>query len=155
MPARRTATVLKILNGSAAHNPSYVRDDLPVKGKLTEPPPFITLNEDERRTFDWLVKEGAVPRVHGAIDSLTVAHAARISVRLERCLAKVTEYGEVMKVKQTLRVQPYAYQARVLTDQLRSLLGDSGMTLAGRLKNAPPAGTLGPSSIPSWDEIDT
>ncbi len=156
MPARRTSTVLKLLNGSGRRNAARLRDDSKVTppGKLDSVPPHITLSEAEQEVFAWYVANGALPSVHRPTDAALLAAVARCTVALESAHAKNIQFGMVMRSPASgmPKLSPFAHLERKLTAELRGLLAELGMTPAGRLKIAPPMdGGLREST---WDSID-
>jgi phage terminase small subunit len=156
MANHRTATVLKILKGTAQRDPKSMRDESKVTPKgAPELPPWVEMSADVRAVYDWLVREFVLPGVHGRPDGLLIHHLAELIVMRNRSMAKLQEFGPVMKHPQSGRpmLQPYHTAATTYTDQVKRYMGELGFTPSGRLKFAPPAS--GPLGAPaSWDEID-
>jgi hypothetical protein len=157
MPAHRTPVTLKLLNGSAYTNPGRLRDDRKITppGRLEEPPPHIELTPAERKIFDWYVKHGALANVHRPTDAGLLAALARCEALLEQNRKKIVEFGPMMRNPATgsPKIAPMFHIERKLVAEQRGLLGDLGMSLAGRLQHAPPFDGRGGDST-SWDSID-
>jgi hypothetical protein len=157
MPAHRTSAVLKILNGSASVNSARVRDDAKATptARLDGPPPHVRLSVKERRVFDWFVANGAMPAVHRSTDAALLCALARCSVALEVAHAKVLADGMVIRSSASglPRINPHAYAERKLTDEMRGLLNELGMTPAGRLRCAPAMTDRTSPDAAEWDAI--
>lgn len=140
MANRRTATVLKLLNGSAAHNKAVVRDDASVKpAGLPVAFDFLGLDADERAMFEHLVQCGSLPTVHAESDSFLFATAAKLCVALLRAQQKVREFGTVMidpsNGKPT--IQPYFTAMCELQRQVLRTFNEIGLSPSARLRFAP------------------
>jgi len=157
MGRHQSSAVLKLLNGSAQHDSGLVRDDVRVRPKDKTPhlPPWEKLTADEQTVFDYLVKEFVMPAVHGRPDGIMIAALAREIVQSERSLAKLKEFGPVMKHPKTGKpgLQPYFYSYHKHNEAVRKLMFELGFSPLGRLKHAPPMGSS-PSGASLWDDID-
>lgn len=156
MPNPRTATVLKILNGSVRTHPDRVRNDAavrtPGKPEIIE---WVDLNDDERRVFDYLMEHGMLPAIHTRVDSLQICALCRAIVQRDLAAAKVKEFGQVMKhpVSGKPLAQPYFQTWMQLNEAVRRMMSELSLTPQGRLRHAPPAdGNLHEPT--SWDQIE-
>jgi P27 family predicted phage terminase small subunit len=152
----RKATVLKILNGSAAHNPSRQRNDAAVRtpGK-PEILTWMDLNDDERRVFQFLMDNGMLPAIHTKVDSMQICALCRTIVQRDAAAAKVQQFGQVMKHPQSGKpiTQPYFQTWMQLNESVRRMMSELSLTPQGRMRHAPPA--AGDLKEPtSWDEIE-
>jgi hypothetical protein len=156
MAAPRTATVLKILKGSAQKNPDRMRDESKVTPKGAPIlPPWAAMSDEQQRVYDWLLAEFVLPGVHGRPDGMLIHHLAELIVLRDKAMAKLAEFGPVMKHPTSGRpmLQPYHNAATIYNDQVKRLMNELGFSPTGRLKFAPPvSGGLGAPA--SWDEID-
>ena len=154
----RVSTVLKLLNGTAQHDPQKLRDDSKVSPRDPVPklPPWEKLDADEQRVYDFLCKEFLIPIVHGRPDGLLIATLARQIVLRDKAFAKLKEFGPVMKHPKSGKpsLQPYFQAAKVHDETVRRIMFELGFSPIGRLKHAPPMGSGGPNGPSSWDAID-
>jgi len=155
----RTSTVLKLLNGSAAHDPKKLRDDSRVQPKDPRPllPPWEKLDPQEREIFDFLCREFLLPLVHGRPDGMLIASLARTIIMRDKAYAKLKEFGPLMKHPKSGKpgLQPYFQAYKTHDEAVRRMMFELGFSPIGRLKHAPPMSSGGTPGAPSsWDEID-
>jgi phage terminase small subunit len=157
MGRHRSSAVLKLLNGTARHDASKVRDDAAVRPKDRTPflPPWEVLDDDEKRVYDFLVAEFVLPAVHGRPDGIMIATLARQIVMRDKSFAKLKEFGPVMRHPKSTKpiLQPYFYAYKAHDEAVRKLMFELGFSPLGRLKHAPPMSGSVPSAS-SWDDID-
>jgi|KBSMisStaDraftv2_1062788.scaffolds.fasta_scaffold484419_2 hypothetical protein len=157
MGRHRESVVLKLLNGTAQHDPKQMRDDTKVAPKDPKPllPPWEKLDADEQQVYDFCCNEFVLPMVHGRPDGMLIASLAKQVVLREKALAKLKEYGPVMRDPGTgkPKLQPYFQAYKVHDEAVRRLMFECGFSPLGRLKHAPPMGSSlgGPTD---WDAID-
>ena len=155
---RHSSTVLKLLNGSADHDPKNFRDDSAVAPKDKTPllPPWEHLDSDEQAVFDFVCKEFLLPLVHGRPDGMMIATLARAVVLRDKAFAKLKEFGPVMKHPKSGKpaLQPYFQAYKVHDEAVRRMMFELGFSPIGRLKHAPPMSGNVPGAPSSWDEID-
>jgi hypothetical protein len=154
---QRGSVVLKLLNGSAEHDPKLLRDDTAVAPKDPKPmlPPWEKLDPDEQIVYDFCCKEFVLPMVHGRPDGMLIASLAKQVVLREKALSKLKEYGPVMRHPGNNKplLQPYFTAYKVHDEAVRRLMFECGFSPLGRLKHAPPMGaSLGAPT--DWDSID-
>jgi hypothetical protein len=140
----RTATILKLLSGSAQHNPQRLRDDAAIK------PPgqpsnvaWFALNKEERRIFQWLRANALLRTVHSRADSLLLAKLAttiNVSLMLEARMedTNASSYGSDFR------------RWRQCIDLGMRLMSELCLTPSMRLKLAPP---LPRTRGSGWDDI--
>lgn len=152
----RTATILKLHSGAARHDPAKLRDDAAVNpGGIPEAMPWLGLDTDEERCFEWLCRHCVLKSVHSHSDSLLIAKLAKeivASIKVEKTLR---DYGPVMKHPKSGRpeLQPYFYAAIKFNEQIRALMSELGFTPIARMKFAPDVKGDLPDAR-SWDDID-
>jgi len=150
----RTATVLKILEGTA--RPERRRDESAVvpSGK-PELPRFITLDADEREVYEWMVASFANVLIHGRPDGAMIAACAKKFVFVQRIEKKVTEFGAVVKDPKTGRPMrsPFEKVHAESSYELRRMMAELGFTPVSRLRFAPQVKGKGPE-MQTWDKFD-
>ena len=154
MARERTATVLKILRGSARLETT--RDEEAVQTNARPVFPLLAeADADERKMFEWMVDTYYIPCAHAAKDGQQFLQLAKCAVRMQRLEAQVKKFGEVIKDPKTGRPMrsPFAVARDATATELRKLMQDLGATPASRLKFAPPV--VGKAkSAQRWDAFD-
>jgi hypothetical protein len=159
MPAHRTSAVLKLLSGSAAHNPGRYRDESKVSPRDPRPalPPgaLDAVPQAVRDRYRWLIAEFCLPVAHGRPDGLAILTLAETMVERDKSAAKVAEHGQLMKHPRTGKpmVQPYFSALMQLNESVRRQMNELGFTPTSRLRHAPP-GAPTMSDPAGWDGID-
>jgi P27 family predicted phage terminase small subunit len=153
---QKSATILKILNGSVDTDKARARDDQKVtpRGKPKRPG-WAKLSKEEAEIFDYLMDEFVLPGVHGSPDGALMVELARTWVAYNKAMQKVSDFGMVMKQPESGKpvLQPYFRASQTLYDRMRRIMNDLGFTPVSRLRLAPPL--TGRENGPSnWDEID-
>jgi hypothetical protein len=151
----RSATVLKMLGGTARRD--RMRDEARVTppAALAGPPPGVVMTERELAVFDWYRETAVLAAVHRQVDAMLLVQIARIVVQIEDVHSKTVQYGAVMHSPRSgMPVStPFARQERQFIEQLRALHGELGLTPQARLRIAPPMDTRS-SEDSEWDAID-
>ena len=150
----RSSTVLKLLNGSGAHNANRTPDVAAVapKDKTPQLPPWETLDADEREIFDYLVAEFLVPIVHGKPDGLMIAALAREIVMRDKVLAKAKRAGPTLKVGKRTYIHPLLIAYRKHDEAVRRMMFELGFSPLGRLRHSPPM-KHGGAKASEWDGV--
>lgn len=138
MSRQRTATVLKILTGTARKD--RMRDEAAVKPRgRPQIPPGETLTADEQIAFDWLCREGCLATVHGTIDGGLLVQIARTMVALRAAQAKALELDSIIETGSgSLKIHPQQSLVLQLTNVYRALLVEASLTPQARLRCAEP-----------------
>ena len=157
--SQRKPLVLRLLNGSAAHNPSRVRDETRVAPRDPKPalPPgaLDAVAQPVRERYRWLCAEFLLPLTHGRPDGLVILHLAETMIQCEVAAGKVAEHGQLMRHPKSGKpgLQPYFSAWMALNESVRKQMSELGFTPNSRLRHAPPGGLSAPSPA-GWDEID-
>jgi hypothetical protein len=132
LPGKRTSAFLKIINGSAAHDPGRRVVDVPVRGKPKWPECADPPNEQERAWFAYLAR--LLPTEFGESDSVLIAHCARVSAQLEKVEKILRERGSLIHGTHGVPVVGAHHRvARNLREEQRSCLSKLGLNPQDRL----------------------
>jgi hypothetical protein len=159
MAAHRTSNIIKLLNGSLAHDPQRYRDEKMIAPRDPKPalPPGVleAVPQEVRDRYRWLCREHCLPTVHGKPDGIAILRLAETQVARDVAAAKVAQYGTVMKHPRTGKPmqQPYFQVMVALNESCRRQENELGFTAASRLRHAPP-GVPTPSESEGWDAVD-
>lgn len=160
LPAHHKSQVLKVLNGSLAHNPGRYRDESKVAPRDPTPalPPgaLAAAQPAVRDRYRWLISEFCLRGAHGRPDGLAILRLAETQVARDEAAAKVAEQGQLMRhpINGKQMLTPNFSALMQLNESVRRQENELGFSATARLRFAPPGKPGTDNDSAEWSSID-